>query len=247
MTPNAHVPASAHAPAEEPSHAETRAPRASFRKLELASLAAFAILAAAIVARLAANLDAWAAVLAALALGVLSMDFISGLFHWAADTWGSVDWPWIGPNVIRTFREHHVDPDAITRHDPIEVNATNAMIALPVLAWGALFAVKCFWVAYCLGIAIASLATNQIHLWSHRKENPRWVRWLQCKGLILSPSAHALHHAAPFTDHYCITTGWLNHPLARLRFFRGLERVVSFVTGAVPREEDARAKDVLGS
>lgn len=46
----------------------------------------------------------------------LFIDFISGLFHWAADTWGKVETPIVGSTVIKNFRTHHLDPQEITLH-----------------------------------------------------------------------------------------------------------------------------------
>ena len=72
-----------------------------------------------------------------IALGVvgayLISDFISGFVHWAGDTVGDENTPVFGANFVRPFRYHHVDPKDITRHDFVETNGNNCIVAAPVL------------------------------------------------------------------------------------------------------------------
>lgn len=184
----------------------------------------------------------WLAITAML-LASLCADLGSGLVHWACDTWGSERWPLVGRTLIGPFREHHLDPKAITRHDFLETNGASAFGVVPVLATAWAFTrtdgTWAFFAAMLLGWAsLLTLATNQIHKWAHHDAPPRWVRSLQSCGLLLSPDVHANHHRAPFDRYYCITHGWLNPLLTRIRFFRGLERVVTRLCGVLPRGED---------
>lgn len=169
-------------------------------------------------------------------------DFLSGIVHWFADTWGSIQWPILGGSFIRSFREHHMHPLEITRHDFIETNGASALVNLPFLG-------ICFFLdsqdifgfmGVCLmaGISVFGFLTNQIHQWSHSAKVSQPVRWLQKKRIILSPSHHAGHHAGNLDQDYCITNGWLNRFLNRIQFFRQMEFVISSLTGAVPRAED---------
>ena len=172
-------------------------------------------------------------------------DFVSGLVHWLADTWGQESLPVIGPRFLRPFRVHHVTPMSFLKCGFFDTNGDTALIGLPILLsvfalpldelWGCLFAE--FIVAFCAW----ALPTNQIHQWAHMPEPPRWVAGLQRWGLILSPSMHLRHHLHPHTGHYCITTGWCNRWLDSIGFFRRLEQLVVRVTGFQPRaDEDSR-------
>lgn len=162
---------------------------------------------------------------------LLAADFLSGVVHWACDTWGDEGTPLLGPNIIRSFREHHTDQLGITRHSFVEANGGPAIGAIPILVTGLLvpspWSVAFFWIAAFVFV------TNVIHGWSHGGA-PRPVRWLQRIGLVLSPKHHAVHHRYPHDRAYCITVGWWNPLLDRVRFWERLERAISATTGAQP-------------
>jgi hypothetical protein len=161
----------------------------------------------------------------------ITADFVSGLVHFLADNFGDPETPVFGKLFIYSFREHHVDPKAITRHSFIETNGANCLVSLPGLIYfyyasGPVvdYTFRFYFLFFYLGIFM----TNQIHKWSHTDFPPALVAWLQRMHIILPPRHHGVHHTAPFDKYYCITCGWLNAPLNSLHFFQALKRVLTW-------------------
>jgi ubiquitin-conjugating enzyme E2 variant len=189
------------------------------RHLEIAAIVSSLVILAALATHVARH--ASAICLLALPLGVATADLVSGLFHFLADRFGDRSTPF-----VRSFREHHQDPRAITRHDFIETNGDVAIfvaVGLPILL---ACTSSTFARAWLLALGGASLCTSQIHKWAHARRVPRWVRALQAAGVILSPRRHARHHAGAHDHAYCITTGWLNPVCDALHAFPLLERLI---------------------
>jgi len=176
---------------------------------------------------------------------MLLADMFSGLVHWGADTWGGLQTPLVGKTFIRSFREHHVDPFQITRHDWIEANGDNCMLTVPALLMLSLVKIEegnnkeLFIVVFITMTALFVALTNQIHKWSHMLKPPKWVALLQDSKVILSRKNHQIHHHTPFDRYYCITTGWLNPLLGSIGFWKRMENTITWITGEFPRKDDA--------
>ena len=219
---------------------------AKHRRLEIGATIVLAVTFVCLCIRIAhcQPLSGWFVPLAAL-VGLLFSDFVSGFVHWLFDTWGSLDTPVFGRLAIRTFRHHHADQKAITRHDFIETNGHNFGLSILYTSSGLVFihpgsaTLTGVFVGQCLIAAtIFTGFTSQIHKWAHQDRPHRFIQLLQRARIILSPHHHAVHHSAPYNRNYCITVGWMNGPLRSVRFFEMLERIITWVTGAVPREDD---------
>ncbi len=180
--------------------------------------------------------------------GILAADFTSGLFHWGFDTWGGVDTPILGRLAIRTFREHHVDQKAITRHDFVETNGHNFALTVISTSTGIYLMrvfddgehglVATFFGMACISWSLFIAFTSQIHKYGHMDQPPAIAAFLQRVRLILTKEHHQLHHSAPYDRAYCITVGWMNGPLRAVRFFETAEKIITAITGWIPREDD---------
>lgn len=203
--------------------------------LEAVSVAMASGLLLALGSRLAQSLDSaasYAAAAMAAVAGYLAADLATGAVHWFCDTFFEEDTPVIGPLIIFPFREHHRDPEGMTRHGFLELTGNSCLALAPVLTavlWlapppGHALAPAVY--AFAFVFALAAGATNLFHRWAHEAEAPRLVRAAQGAGLILSPRHHAGHHASPHRTRYCVTNGWANRAVDRIGMFAWMERIL---------------------
>jgi plasmanylethanolamine desaturase len=201
------------------------------------------------VARIQATLDviSWWLPFVAVA-GMFAADFVSGLVHWTADTWGGISMPILGRRFLHPFRVHHVNPHDFLRRRFLETNGDTAMLVIPFLlltlfiplgTHGPL-AAAVFMTAVCAAV----LPTNQVHQWAHMPRPPALVRTLQDYRIILGRREHGQHHTPPHVDNYCIALGWCNPILTAVNVWRRLESLVTWTTGIEPRidEKDFKSK-----
>ncbi len=162
-------------------------------------------------------------------------DLMGGLVHWFADTYFSEETPVIGPALIKPFRQHHIYPRDICTHSLVTMVGNVCILALPVLAlclyllWVSQDGLLAFAILCTTLMTAATVATNIFHKWAHQEKSSAGVRWLQRMRLVLEPRHHQVHHTEPFEMHYCITNGWLNPLLNKIRFFRKLEAILYFL------------------
>ncbi|MBF5044269.1 carotenoid synthesis regulator CarF [Aggregicoccus sp. 17bor-14] len=232
---------------QQDAHALAQGYSPAIRAMEIASIVTFVSLELFLVYRIWGNpFLSPLLVLGALVLGYLAADFVSGFVHWAGDTWGSTEMPLLGKAFIRPFREHHVDEKAITRHDFVETNGNNCLVSIPVAIIAVLLphssALWLFASAALGSMIFWVMATNQFHKWSHLDAPGPVVGLLQRLHLILPPDHHRVHHTAPFNKYYCITVGWMNKPLSMVHFFPLAERLITRITGLLPRQDDIGAE-----
>ncbi len=189
---------------------------------------------------------AWYFIVVAVACGMYLADLISGLLHWAFDTWfdetvGSIH------RMVITVREHHLYPNRVHEFSFAEhagplswlaLLATGPWILLAVLAPGA-SALRFYLVCTLAVTSILVVLMFETHKCGHLKAAaPRWMRLLQTTHLLLPHTHHMQHHSGNHDRNYCLINGFADLTLGNLGLWRGLEKVISKLTGAVPQKND---------
>lgn len=176
--------------------------------------------------------------LGAIAGSVLLADLVSGVVHWAEDTYARFK-PRRKLRVInliaRDNEVHHRRPRDFLKRTWWQSSWDLLLIGAVILA-----------LAHALGhlsaavllFVVLSVNANQMHKWAHRnpRENPLLVTWLQRALLLQSPRHHGKHHGGARDSHYCVVTNFLNPLLEEVSFWRRLEQLVERITGRGPKQ-----------
>jgi len=169
---------------------------------------------------------------------LFAVDFITGVLHWAEDTWTALGRSkLLDRYVVRDNIEHHRKPGGIRSGTYWETNRVCIALAFAIAGVLVLFGVHA-WEAYLI-VALAS-QSNQVHKWAHCANPPRAIGRLQRLGILQSSAHHAEHHKRPYAARYCTTTNFLNPVLDAVRFWRGLEWLIERFGVRVQRATPAR-------
>jgi hypothetical protein len=169
---------------------------------------------------------------------LLVADLISGIVHWAEDTWGApgrsklLDKWIVLPNI-----DHHRRPGTMRQAKYWETNLVTVVLASLAACALVLMHVHA-WQAYLI-VALTS-QSNQIHAWAHTQSAPSWVRWLQRFGILQSVRHHGEHHKRPYAFRFCAMTNFLNPVLDATGFWRGLEWMIGQCGISVKRTSPER-------
>lgn len=188
----------------------------------------------------------WYLLVLTLVTGLFVSDFFSGLLHWTFDTWFTEDIPLLNRTVL-IVREHHIYPQHIFRYQFYNevgtVSWPSLVHTVPVIGLVTLTTGPVSVLGYCAVIlsvllSVITLFMLQFHKLGHRQSKSVIVRGLQNAHLLMSPKHHGQHHRGNHDIKYCLVNGWADIVMDAIGFWRGMEWLIHYLTGAIPRSND---------
>jgi hypothetical protein len=120
--------------------------------------------------------------------------------------------------LVYDFKKHHPFPDLLGRHGPWRLMKAPVLVALPLSVALNLTAIALDPPAWAMAFGLTLLAGGALaqyfHGALHKARSPWPVRALRAVGLLMTPAAHARHHATLRHD-FSTVSGWSN-PLLNL-------------------------------
>lgn len=148
--------------------------------------------------------------------------------------------PRISPfeRLVYDFKNHHPRPDALGRRPfLVQIGSTIQFVSLPVsilLNLVCLAASPPGWlIAGAVVLLIGGTLAQYFHGTLHRPDNPWIVQAMRGLKLLMTPEAHAVHHATLRRD-FATNSGWSN-PLVNLLFRFAMQRKWLDEAGLEPR------------
>jgi hypothetical protein len=137
--------------------------------------------------------------------------------------------PRISPfeRLVYDFKNHHPRPDALGRRPfLVQIGSTILFAGLPaalmlnLAAW--LLPVPGWLTAFGVVLIVGTTLAQYFHGTLHRPDNPWIVSAMRRARLLMTPEAHALHHATLRRD-FATNNGWSN-PLVNRLFALAMQR-----------------------
>lgn len=149
-------------------------------------------------------------------------------------------WTRIGPieKLIYDFKNHHPRPEALGRRPMLtQIGSSILFGTLPasLLLNAAAYAVPLpGWLLFgAVVLLVASSFAQYFHGTLHRDDNPPMVKAMRALGLLMTPAAHAKHHAT-LTRDFATNCGWSN-PLVNHLFAVAIRRRWLMEEGLTPQ------------
>lgn len=116
--------------------------------------------------------------------------------------------------LVFDFKNHHPRPDALGRRGLTDlIWSSVAFVALPLSlllnAASLIWPVPLWFTAGALVLLVGGGLAQYFHSSLHRSDVPAIIKLMRAIGLLMTPSAHALHHATLRRD-FATNSGWSN-------------------------------------